>query len=57
MTIQYTVPGFEPTTFGTQVSSITTRPGRLPPYSMFTLQPCKHVLVFTVHLKLCAKGL
>ena len=30
MSIQYTVPGFEPTTFGCESLPITTRPG-LPP--------------------------
>ena len=27
MTIQYTAPGFEPTTFGNESPPITTRPG------------------------------
>ena len=30
MPIQYTAPGFEPTTFGHESPPITTRPGRLP---------------------------
>ena len=31
MSIQYIAPGFEPTTFQTESSPVTTRPG-LPPY-------------------------
>ena len=33
MTIQYTAPGFEPTTFRTQVPPLNTRPG-LPPVNI-----------------------
>ena len=34
MSIQYMVPGFEPTTFGDESPPITTRPG-LPPYKLY----------------------
>ena len=38
MIIQYTVPGFEPTTSWHELSPIHTRPG-LPPYSLPTYRP------------------